>query len=695
MSRIGIGFLVLGLFALPGHAEHSPLLPRPQQLQYGSGNIELRALQIEFANPPNADDQFAAQQLRSWLIGRTGGNVTITAYGNSNGDALPVVLDREGSHDQPLALPDDKPGPDSHEAYDLSITRQGVKIDSRSSAGLYYGVQTLRQLIEGEGAQAVLPMVEIHDWPSMAFRGTMVDISHGPMPRESEIERQLDFLARWKNNQYYLYNEDSIELTGYPLINPDGRLSQAEVRRIVAYGRLRHIDVIPALDLYGHEHDLFRIEQYSDISDFPHGTEFDPRNPKALPLLADWANQYCELFPSPFVSIGFDEIFQIKAASQSGTAMDPTGIFVRQLTAVTELFQKHGKHVMAYGDMLVKYPGIIDKLPAGLIAVAWHSTSEDPTYRRYLGPLIAKHVPHFVQPGVKSYNHIAPDDATAYENIDTFLAAGRKSGAMGFIDSVWSDDAQLLLRMSYPSMAYGAAAPWQSVPMDRADFFSDYARQMYSATVAPKIASALSNMDESESAIQKLLGQQPIMNFWDDPFYPTIYKSVPAHGEDLHQARIHAEKAEAALYSALELGADPATVNSLMIGSQLLDYAGEKFQTPIDLDRIWNQFGGKRPDEDTWWNEWGSQVTYFDHAYPADLMDKITNLKPAYQAEWLKEYTPYRLGAALGRWDSEYELWRGVQQTLHHFSDSTHEGSALPPLEEIIEGPQPAWAQAK
>jgi len=97
----------------------------------------------------------------------------------------------------------------------------------------------------------------------------------GHQPRsvaKNEIERQIDFLSRWKANQYYIYNEDSIELLGYPLLNPEGRLSQEEVRRIVVYGRERHMDVIPALDLYGHQHDLFRLEQYSEISDEPHGT---------------------------------------------------------------------------------------------------------------------------------------------------------------------------------------------------------------------------------------------------------------------------------------------------------------------------------------------------------------------------------------------------------------------------------------
>jgi hypothetical protein len=116
---------------------------------------------------------------------------------------MTIVLDRVGATDQPLALPGDLPGPHSKEAYDLSVTEHGVRIHAQSSAGIFYGIQTLRQLIEGSGSDAVLPQVEIHDWPSVELRGTMVHISHRPLPTEKEIERELDFLARWKENQYY------------------------------------------------------------------------------------------------------------------------------------------------------------------------------------------------------------------------------------------------------------------------------------------------------------------------------------------------------------------------------------------------------------------------------------------------------------------------------------------------------------
>ena len=131
---------------------------------------------------------------------------------------------------------------------------------------------------------------------------------------------------------------------------------------------------------------------------------------------------------------------------------------------------------MAWGDIMVKYPEIVSDLSPGLIAVAWEYDPErGEHYEHWLGPLVAHHVPHLIAPGVTSWNQIAPDFFRSFENIDTFLAAGQKSGALGIVNTIWTDDAQILIRMSWPGMAYGAAAAWQSAPMDRKTFFSTFA----------------------------------------------------------------------------------------------------------------------------------------------------------------------------------------------------------------------------
>ncbi|HET6215977.1 MAG TPA: beta-N-acetylhexosaminidase [Acidobacteriaceae bacterium] len=684
MRRAAVTFLSVWVtttcvWAAPNH---SPLLPRPQNVQYGTGQIALRNLTIEFSASPNDEDRFAAGLLARAIETRTGVLIPITKD-HAAKDA--IVLDRTGIGSD-LPLPEDVPGPSSREAYDVTITPTGVTIRALSSTGIFYGIETLTQMIEGQERAAMFPIATVHDWPSLAFRGTLVDISHGPLPTLHEIERQLDFLARWKGNQYYLYSEASIELAGFPLLNPRGRLSKSEVQQIIEYGRERHIDVILFCDLYGHMHDLFRIEKYSDLSDLPHGSEFDPRNPKVLPLLTDWAAQLSQLFPSPFVAIGFDETFQSEMTAGSGTHQEnPNQLYLQQITAVTQLFQQHGKHVMAFSDIMSDRPEMIPHLPKGLIAIPWHFTAEDPEYKHQLAPLIANHIPYFVEPGLMSWAQVAPDYDTTFENIDTFLAAGRKSHALGLINSVWSDNGQILYRMCLPGMAYGAAAAWQSQLMNRADFFSEYAQIMYPESVAPDVASALENMNLSELSLQKVLGQQTMFAFWEDPFFPAYYKALAGHESDLRQTRLYAEDAETSLIDALSKKGDPETLASLLVVSRLLDYAGARFQTSLDLAGLWSRLGPKRPDTNRWWENWQSMVTYQSHSRLVDLMDAITELQPLYRKEWLMEYTQYRLDSTLGRFDHEYQYWRAIQEKLMEFSDSTKEGDSLPALDHLIE----------
>src|SRR5262249_39737366 len=131
----------------------------------------------------------------------------------------------------------EKTGPDSRESYSIKITPDSVEIRAPSSTGLFYGVQTLLQLVETQGSRPVLPECDIHDWPALAYRSLMMDFSHGQLLRVSEIERQLDLLARFKANQYFFYSELSIEYEGYELVNPDGRYTRDEIRHIIDYAR--------------------------------------------------------------------------------------------------------------------------------------------------------------------------------------------------------------------------------------------------------------------------------------------------------------------------------------------------------------------------------------------------------------------------------------------------------------------------
>ncbi len=633
---------------------------------------------------PALEDRFAAEQLSAILSESLGRPVPVV---EAEGEGKSILLNRTGNVD-PLPVPGERTGPESREAYTLRITPEGAQIKSRSSAGLYYAVQTIRQLVEGEGDGSFLPGMEITDWPDLAYRGTMMDMSHGPLLTVEEVKQQLDFLARWKANQYYFYSEASIELDGYPLLNPDGRFSKEQVRDIIAYARLMHIDVIPCLELYGHLHDLFRVEKYAHLAALPHGGEFNPRNPKVMEMLADWAEQFAALFPSPFVHIGFDETWQIEmAARKEGSGATPAKLFRQQLSDVAGLFTRRGRAVMAWGDIIVKYPEIVADLPAGLIGVAWEY---DPggDYRHWLDPLAARQVPTIIATAVSHWREISPDFEYTFGNIDNFLAAGRQAKVMGFMNTVWTDSSQNLIRAAWPAIAYGAIAPWQAAPIDRTRFFRDYAALMYPAPVASEVAPALDQLSRAELQLQKALGQDTMRHFWDDPFQPGTLQKMTERRDDLRQTRLLAEDAQEHLYMALRLKGDPATLDSLLLGSRMLDYAGLKFLTALEGADRWKEMGPKVNTE-TWWNTFDAEWTYQSHGRPIDLMDQITELRRLYRKAWLSEYTEYRLDSTLVRFDAEYEYWRRLVARLQAFSSTMKDGDPLPPLNTVLKGQLP------
>ena len=659
------------------NGEHRRILPAPREAHYGTGMLNLDGIGIRLDATASPEDQFSAETLAGCLVQTAHAHVAF----NEGGTGTAIRLHRTGSND-PLPVPGETPGSESREAYTIRIDGAGAEIRARSSAGIYYGVQTMCQMIEN-GASSSLPEATVTDWPEMAYRATMVDISEGQLLRVADIERQIDLMARLKMNQYYLYNELSIALDGLPPAAPGARLSKSDVREVVGYARKRHIDVVPCLELYGHLHDLFRREEYSELADFPHGVEFDPANPRVGELLRKWSAEYMDLFPGPFVNIGFDETWQLQQAAQRG-AGSPANYFVQQLRNVSGLFEARGKTVLAWGDIMVKFPEIVKHLPPGILAVAWYyDPRPDPEYKRWIAPLAAQHQPFLVAPGVNGWNEIAPDYTLSFDNIDTLISTGRKSGTLGMVNTIWSDDVQMLKRPAMPGIAYGAVAAWQHEPVDRSRFFGDYAALVYPTVAAAKIAMALRDIADSETALQQVLGQDTMRVLWESPFTPKLLAKASAHGDSLRRSRLLAESAEEDLLSAIEAGVPPSDLDAYLVECRLLDYAGLKFQYGVEITAAWRALGS-HPDVSHLGNDFDNIVVSQQHGKLPDLMETITELKPQYRDAWLEEYTSYRLGAALGRWDAEYEYWRRLQSNLFRILEEYDPAHGLPPFESLL-----------
>jgi hypothetical protein len=662
--------------------DHNALLPRPRQVEYGSGTLALRGLSVCFASPPSAEDRFAAEQLASRLsaIGQTKIDIK---KGKPSGRAIVLNRTAEGG-----ALPAEmeSTGPESRESYTLRVTPKGAEIRGRSSAGVFYGVQTLLQMVEGAGAEAVLPVAEVKDWPAMAYRGTMIDFSEGELLRASEVERQIDLMARFKANQYYFYTEASIEFEGYDVVNPNGRYSREEVRHVIEYARQRHIDVVPCMELYGHMHNLFRFEKYADLGLPRYGGEFDPRNPRMFEVLDDWIEQTAKLFPSPWYHVGFDEPWSLgKIGVVPGK--DPFETFMDVLGHIAEKNKRLGKRTIFWADInegastLSKHPELLKQVPAGVIAVPWVYEAHT-NYTPWVEPVAKLNIPNLIAPGVWAWNELFPDFHRSFFNINELTATGRKFGTLGMINTTWTDSRQTIYRLQLPGIAFGAVAAWQPDRVNTNSFFRDFCAIEYPPAVAAEIAPALEALSTVEEIFENVLGNTTQSAFWADPLAPGQLKKLQAGEKELRRARLLAESAQERVQRALRKTSDP-TLKSLVLAARLFDYLGMKSLYAVEWAEYFRQLR-ENPKKELITLYIGNQMNSTTYGMLTDLREMISELREQYREAWLDEATPFRLQSALYRWDAEWDYWTAVQRLLvQQVFQGWKEGEPFPALEAI------------
>jgi hypothetical protein len=668
--------------SLNGQSAPNALLPRPQELHYGEGALPVGGLGIRFASTPTAEDRFVAEQLVSGLASKTHGTVQVQKGRGSR----PAILLRRTGEEALVPGAKETVGPDCRESYRLRMTRAGAEIQARSSAGLFYGAQTLLQMVEGEGAGAMLPGAEVHDWPALAYRGFMMDFSHGQLLRVAEVERQMDLLARFKVNQYYFYSEANVETPGFELVNPEARFTREEVRQLIAHARERHMDVVPCLELYGHLHDLFRVEKFAELGLPRYGDEFDPRNPRVLGVLDDFINQTADLFPSAWVHVGFDEPWSLgKIGTTPG--QDPFETFIGVLRHVADQAKTRGKRILFWADIkngastLSNHPELIRQLPAGAIAAPWDYEAET-NYAPYVEPMVAAGFDTILSPAVWNWNEIFPDYHRSFININGLAALARKEKSLGVMNTGWTDCAQTLYRLSLPGLALGGAAAWQSGPVDTNRFFADYAALTYAPGVADKMAGALEDLSTVEEMFENLLHDNTQHVFWHSPLEPGRLERVEKSEPQLRQARLLAESAEERVLAAQKLAPNDPTIQSLLVSARMFDYLGMKWLYALEWAKYFRELKAN-PDQKLVTLYIGVQMNAQDHGMLADLMDTVGDLRESYRAAWLAESTPYRLGTAMARWDNEQQYWLATWRRVNELLRTWRKGEPFPEFDFI------------
>jgi hypothetical protein len=637
------------------------LLPAPKEVRVSAGRLVIKPSTTILISDP--EDRFAAETLQKEIRDRTGMRLlieSVTAAPKTTGHislgrlsdrGLRAYLESQGTKVGELGGSEVE-----KQAYVIRVSDAGVLVAGRTAQGLFYGVQTLRQLLhtEGQGGKSLaVAALVIRDWPSMEWRGVSDDISRGPILTLDYLKTQIRTLAEYKINLLGFNMEHVFDFETQPFVSPrEAAFSRAEIKELVEYAAKYYITLLPEQQAFGHLHQFLKYEIYSDLAETPHGHVLTPTNPKTYDFIRQVYGEVVPLFPGPFFHIGSDETFELglgqtKAlAAQQGLGR----VYLDHLQQIFDIMRPYHKQLMFWGDIAVKYPELLTILPKDMIAVPWDYDPK-PSYENIIIPYTNAGLRVMVAPGAGNWRAIWPDLDSAFVNIRNFVRDGQKHQAIGALNTTWNDDGESLVDMTWPALVFGAAASWQPAESNINDFKVSYDWAFY-RNEDSTFSAVIENLDRAHTLLAGVkLDNASHELFWTDPFTDAGSNEAAKALPVTHELRLNAEHAiESLLHDRVKARIHADTLDDMLLAAWHLDTLGLKIQFTSEISRYYwdayqNQADAKRVQGD------------FDEIVDINgrlesLRDAITQMREMYAIGWARENDPYWLDNVMVRYDN-------------------------------------------
>ncbi|MFI8187210.1 beta-N-acetylhexosaminidase [Streptomyces sp. NPDC085946] len=498
------------------------LIPRPGHVtEDGPRFLELGPDTTLAAEP-------GAERTERWL------RATLTAA-----TGLPLAPSgTEGTGVVRLSLDPAVTGDLGEEGYRLAVTPAGVHLAGGGPAGLFWGAQTLRQLLGPDafrraplpGRRWRLPLLRVEDAPRFRWRGLLLDVARHFMPKDGVL-RYLDLMAAHKLNVLHFHLTDDqgwrVEIERYPRLTEigswrartkighrasplwedkphGGHYSRDDIREIVAYAAERHITVVPEIDVPGHSQAA--IAAYpelgnTDVVDTTALTVWDTWgiNPNVLAPTDSTLRFYegvfeevLELFPSEFVHIGGDECPKDQWRRSPTAQARIRELGLRDEDELQAWFVGHfDRWLAARGRRLIGWDEILEGgLAEGAAVSSW---------RGYAGGIAAARAGHDVvmcpeqQVYLDHRQDAGPDepvpigwvrtleDVYRFEPVPPELTPGEARHVLGTQANLWTEvmeDAARVDYQAFPRLAAFAEVAWSRLPAPAERDFADFERRM-------------------------------------------------------------------------------------------------------------------------------------------------------------------------------------------------------------------------
>lgn len=452
------------------------LIPYPYKLAKSEGIFRISdTTRIILDTGCDYDDFGAAVSLRDEIRKAAGSELSITKLptakltaskkntvgepGNAMPDSDPIIL-QKGS------IPS---------AYTLAVSPDSIIITGNGSCGLFYGIQTLKQLVRTCAGQ--IPCMDIEDKPSFEARGFCHDVTRGKVPTLDTLKDLADRLSFYKINQLQLYIEHSFAFRKYSEIWTDSDpITEEEILVLDEYCRKRGIELVPSLSAFGHLYHVllsatFRhLNEFEDLPDKPflwtdrmtHYT-LNASAPESLEFAKEIIDEYIPLFSSDKFNICCDETFDL-GLGKNKALTDEIGrdkLYLFFVKGLIDHLKTRKKKVLMWGDMLLKYPDLLNEIPDNVIILNWNYDPE--ASEEGFKQISEAGLSQYACPSVHGWNRLVSEMDKASKNISVMTDYARKYGAAGILNTDWGDFGHInLLAGSIPGAIYGAALSWNA-----------------------------------------------------------------------------------------------------------------------------------------------------------------------------------------------------------------------------------------
>ena len=655
--RIVLAFLACAAVSAARAADDPHLIPKPREIT--AGDLASIGKSVTISGAANDDDRFTAKDLSDALKQR---GVRVAAAAEVAFKIALLRLEtptaRRVLDDNKISFSDDMKA----EGYVLLATKNGAAIVAATGSGMFYGAQTLKQLIRTDGAAPRIQLAIIRDWPAMKYRGFHDDLSRGPVPTLEFQKREIRTFAAYKLNVYSPYYEHTLAYNSNPLISPPGGgMSHDDVRALVAYAKRFHIDIIPEQEAFGHLHHVLKYDLYAPLAETDHGHVLAPNDPASLPLIKSWFAEIDSLFPSKFVHLGADETFELgmgrtkDRVSQNGLGQ----VYIDFLKQIESALHYTGKRFLFWGDIAQGSPDLVKSLPKDMLAVGW-GYGPNPKAETLLRPFIDAGIETWVAPGVNGWSRVYPNNDVALKNIQAMARDGQRLGATGLLNTSWADDGEAILNQQWYGILFGAAASWQAGEASIDDFERSFGLQFHGDGTG-RIDAAQMKLSAAPALLSKAgLGDGNDYLYWVDPYSAEGQLSAQKFRVVSRDFRVLAESAMVLVAQARQAARgglrETDALEAMEMGARRMDFIGMKFELSDEISRFYThaydtvQAGGS-PGHDL------GEITSNINSRTADLRDGYVLGRELYEKSWLAQNKPYWLYNVLNRYDLAAQLW--------------------------------------